>query len=154
MLIPSRARLCAELHCLSHDGHQVRTAQHWMDPQSPPGRPRSWLRLVVNGRTVQSAGFFGVPAQARLENFWSSRVAAFAPTALTDDQMWEKLLELARITPMLCGLNGCPGILPVGWSFCLECGRDVHAAGYGGVVAMASKPVIVVDRRRSPAPPC
>jgi hypothetical protein len=148
MPIPSRARLRAELHCLSHDGHEVRTAQHWVDPQAPADRPRSWLRLVINGRPAQDGGFFGVPGQAELENYWSSRVEAFAPTALTEDQMWGKLLELAGITRSACSAaDGCPGVLPVGWWFCPECGRDARKVASGSMLWPRRRGVIVVDRR-------
>lgn len=143
MPIPSHAELRAELHCLAHDGLEVRTAQRWADPQAPADRPRNWLRLVVNGRSAQDVVFVGAPAFRELESFWASRVAAFAPTSLSEDRMWVKLLELAGIARMRCP-RGCPGVLPVAWWFCLACGRDVRASGPSfGAVASASKPVIV-----------
>ena len=153
MPIPSRARLRAELHCLSTDGYEVRTAQHWADPQVPDDRPRSWLRLVVNGRVQQDGvGFFGAPAQAELESYWSSRATAFAPTALTEDQMWEKLLELAGITRSVCSAAaGCSGVLPVGWWFCPECGRDARNVTAGSMLWPRRRGVIVIDCRNPPS---
>lgn len=148
MPIPVHAALRAELHCLSHDGREVRTAQHWVDPQAPASRPRSWLRLVVNGRPTQDAGFAGGPAQRELAEFWSSRVTAFGPTALTEDQMWVKLLELAGIIQSRCSLEGCSGVLPVAWWFCPVCSRDVRADRSAlDVLEPRGRAAIVVDRR-------
>lgn len=101
------------------------------------------MRLVLNGRPAQDVAFVGAPALRELENFWASRVAAFAPTALPEDRMWAKLRELAGITQTRC-LRGCSGVLPVAWWFCPVCGRDVRTPGPSfGAVASASKPVIV-----------
>jgi hypothetical protein len=150
MRIFSRAALRAELHCLSHDGAEVRTAQRWLDPRSTVERPRSWLRLVVNGRPVQDAEFVGVPAHGELGQFWTGRVAAFAPTVLTEAQMWDRLLELTGITRSGCASEDCAGILPVGWWFCLVCGRDARRVAAGSMLWPQRRGVIVVDRRDPP----
>lgn len=121
--------------------------QHWADPSAPDEVPRSWLRLVLNGRPAQDARFTGKAAHRELADYWSGRVAAFAASALTEAQAWAKLLELAGVVQSRCGLNGCPGVLPVAWWFCPVCGRDVRRSGFGGAVASASKPVILLDRR-------
>jgi hypothetical protein len=146
MSISPRAVLRGELHCLSHDGLEVRTAQHWVDPHA--ARPCGWLRLVVNGRPVQDNRFVGRAAQGELAAFWASRVALFEATALTEDRMWVVLAELAGIGKVTCSAGHRVRILPVAWPFCSACGRDVRAAPAGfGAVAAASKQVIVIDRR-------
>lgn len=150
MSISSRARLGAEMHCLSHDGLEVRTAQHWVDPDAPAGRPRSWLRLVLNGRPAQISQFTGARAHRELATYWASRVALFEPTRLTEDQMWSKLAEIGGIRPVACMAGHGSKVLPVAWPFCPVCGRDVRAVPAGfDAIAAASKRVIVVDRRKT-----
>lgn len=126
MMIPLHAVLVAELHCLSRDGQDVRTAQQWSDPQASVDDPRSWLRLVCNGRVLQDAEFTGLEPHVQMRAFWSSRERLFAPTRLDEDQMWTKLLELAGVTPRRCRAKRCAVVLPVAWFVCQICGRDAR----------------------------
>src|SRR5213076_1575753 len=123
--------------------------QRWADPDAPAGRPRSWLRLVRNGRRAQDLSFTGRAAQDELEVFWSGTESAFTPSALTQEQMWGKLLELAGITPARCPGGDCSGmVLPVAWWICPECGHDVRRVASGAMLTPRGRGVIVVDCRR------
>lgn len=119
MGIPARAILHAELHCLSRDGRDVVTAQQWHDPAAPADRPKSWLRLVRNGRIRQDHQFIGKAAQREMNQFWSKCTENFRPTWLVEDQMWVNLRTLAGIEQARC--PGCSAGLPVARSTCPQC---------------------------------
>lgn len=127
MVIPSRSTLVAQLHCLSDSGAVVITAQRWEDQASTIEAPIAWLRLVRNGRAQQDQRFTGAGELAEMEVFWAGLAKRYAPSGLTDDQMWSALRELTGAEQARCADATCPGALPSGGSFCLECGRSADA---------------------------
>lgn len=141
MTILSSARLREELHCLTHDGKIVITAQRWTDPAAPEDRPRSWLRLVRNGRQRQVSRFTGAGAHAELDAFWAGLAERYEPTALTEDQMWVRLKEITGTIQSECARAGCEGRMPVAWEVCPECGRNARRVAGGAMTA---------NRRRLP----
>ncbi len=150
MSIPSRADLVGELHCLTEDRLVVITAQHWMDPQAPAGQPVAWLRLVRNGREWQSIRFGGARAQVELAEAWGQLRLRYAPTALTEDQMWVALGELAGVDRVQCSsASKCAGRLPVAWHFCPECGRDQRRVAQGSWSGVRGRPAILLDLRNA-----
>ncbi len=151
MSITSRAVLRAELHCVGV-GPDVRTAQHWVDPQAPASRPVSWLRLVINGRVAQDKVFTGPRRHRELEVFWAQRVKLFAPTALTEAEMWSMLSELAGVEEEFCLAGRCGAPLPVAWSVCLRCRRDVRKVASGSMLTPAKRGIIWVSRRSPETP--
>jgi len=151
MAIPAHAALRAQLHCLSHDGLEVRTAQRWSDPAASADRPKSWLRLVSNGRVVQDSQVTGERGHREMERFWAGRAAAFEPTKLAEDQMWAKLRELARIEQTQCQRENCAGGgLPVAWWYCPECKADVRKVASGSLLWVNRRGIIVMQPARRP----
>lgn len=151
MGIPARAALCAQLHCLSHNALWVLTAQHWSDPAAPVERPRSWLRLVRNGRVVQDLKFTGVNGRHELDLFWRRCAASYEPTSLSEDQMWVRLRELSGIQQAGCQRADCSGGgLPVAWWFCPRCGADARRVASGSMVAAHRRGDIRLPPARSP----
>jgi hypothetical protein len=150
MPIPARAALVKELHFLSHDGLEVRTAQHWSDPQAPADRPRSWLRLVCNGRVDQDLSFTGAKAHRELAEFWAGREVLFAPTALDERQMRQKLIELKGIEPVPCRGRECSAILPVGSGFCARCHRSAARVAGGAMSAARGNPAAMMSPAGAP----
>ncbi len=124
MTVPLRARLVDQLHCLSADGAIVMTSQRWTDPDTDDG-PRSWLRVIHNGEVRGVMHFTGPRRHEALERQWAE-LDKLRPAALTEDQMWSKLLELAGVEKRKCQHGQCPGILPVAWTVCPSCGRDAR----------------------------
>jgi hypothetical protein len=151
MPIPPGALLRAELHCLSHDGAEVITAQRWSDPSAPARRPRSWLRLVRNGQVEQDVRFVGTAEHAEMIEFWAQREKAYAATRLDGPGMWIKLRELAGAEQVECG-QGCPGRLPVAWPVCLDCGRDSRMPVAGTPHGVRRRPTLTLDLRKAPKP--
>lgn len=147
MAIVSRARLHAELHCLSTDGLVVITAQHWIDPQAPAGRPVSWLRLVRNGRIRTDRRVAGQQAHAELAEFWAERASVIAATQLDEDQMWKKLGELVSIKQTRCVRPDCAGRMPVAWWRCPECRRDARKVASGELSGVRRRPELLLDLR-------
>lgn len=147
MPIPRRAVLVEQIHCLSDDGAVVITAQRWSDPAATDLRPVTWLRLVRNGCVRAEHQFAGVQRAAEMERFWAGRVEDFAATALTDDQMWEKLRELAGIEQAVCGGTKCAGRLASGAAFCPVCGRSPARVAAGSMLTARGRGTIVLDLR-------
>lgn len=139
MTIPVRATLLAELHCLSHDGQVVITAQRWADRTAAAERPRSWLRLVRNGRPIQARQFTGRRAHRELEVHWAKLIEMYAPTALAEDQMWARLLEITGIKQVKCARD-CPGRMPVAWPVCRVCGRHARRVAGGAMTGSRRRP--------------
>lgn len=136
MGIPAGAQLLTQLHCLSHDGLVVMTAQRWVDPQAPADRPRSWVRLVRNGKVTprKEHQITGLRSHQRLELEWAELAKRYQPTALTEDQMWAKLRELTGIEQEICSAKGCSGgAMPPGWSYCPVCGRNAQRVAAGSM---------------------
>jgi hypothetical protein len=133
MGMPSRARLVGELHCLSEDGAVVITAQRWVDPAAPAGRPRGWLRLVRNGRVQQLVQFSGPRRTEELVGYWGHFAERYRATALDSNQMWSRLRDLTGIEQAGCASKDCPGTLPVGGGRCLACGRNERNVAAGAL---------------------
>jgi hypothetical protein len=148
MAIPAPAALRAQLHCLSHDGRAVLTAQQWYDRAAPAQRPRSWLRLVGNGRVIQDCRFTGERGHREMERFWADRVVDYEPTKLTEDQMWAKLWELARIEQTRCQRKDCAGGMPVAWWFCPGCGTDARKVAVGSLSGCRRRGDLTLRQKR------
>lgn len=147
--IPSRAVLLGQLHCLSHDRRSVITGQHWQDPQPPGGRPTSWLRNVRNGRERQVLTYVGDAVQEELAGDWARISEMYAPTALTEEQMWVKLRELAGVEQVQCSSTWrCRGLLPPAWPYCPACGRDQRRVASGSLSGVRRMAPIVLDLRK------
>jgi len=130
MRIPARAALRAEMHCLAHDGLQVLTVQQWHDGVSDL---RSWLRLVRGGQVRQDTLFVGARGQQELAGHWVRLATHYAPTGLTEDQMWAKLLEQTGMEQDQCQHQGCSGRLPVARTVCPDCRRDIRNVARGSM---------------------
>jgi hypothetical protein len=150
MAIPARAELRAELHCVSHNGLAVLTAQHWSDTAAGPAR--SWLRLVSNGRVAQDCRFTGDHEHIELEQFWAERSALFAPTALTEDQMWVRLAGLTRIEQDRCQRKDCSGLLAVARWFCPICHCDIRRVARGSMSGAHRRGDIQMRPAQAPDP--
>jgi hypothetical protein len=112
MGIPETAVLAAELHCLSEDGTQVITVQHWSDPDAPADRPLSWLRVLRNGQRVFRKGklvpdtqYLGARRAVALATELDTVRKRFAATALEPDEARAMLRRLIVATPM-AGVRG------------------------------------------------
>lgn len=150
MAIVSRAGLRAELHCLSDDGLVVITAQQWFDPQAPAQRPVSWLRLVRNGKIHQDRRVTGAAAHEELQDFWIERAIATARARLEEEQMWERLGELAKIRQTECVRTDCDGRMPVAWWLCPVCGRDARRVASGSLSGARRRGELLLDLRKHP----
>lgn len=150
MAIPTRVKLNDELHCLSHNGLIVITAQRWSDPQAEADRPRHWMRLVRNGRQCDVRQFTGPTAYRRLGQIWNQLAEQYQPTALTEDQMWAKLRELTGIEPTQCLRTGCAGQMPVAWTVCPQCGRDARKVASGSMSGAYRRGIIVTTAPPAP----
>lgn len=151
MQIPSRAVLAAQLHCLSKNAQVVITAQQWNDPAPvTAGRPRSWLRLVRNGREEQVLQFTGARAQREMARDWDRLAGLYTATSLDEGQMWAALRELTGIEQVQCStVQKCPGLLPVAWPWCPECGRDQRNVAKGSLSGVRRRPDICLDLRKT-----
>lgn len=147
MVVPSGARLHAQLHCLSANGRWVITVQRWDDPAAPADRPRSWLRLIRNGVVCEDRSFGGARRQRELEQVWAALAADYAATQLDDEQMWTKLRELAGAEPVWCQGGGCSTVLPVGRWICPSCGRDARRVAAGATLTARGRGVLVLRTR-------
>jgi hypothetical protein len=148
MPIPPTASLAEQLHCLSHDGTVVITAQRWTEPRRPTNRPRTWLRLVRNGRVMQDVPFTGQAAHLEMRMFWDRLIGQYEPTGLDEDQMWNGLRELTQIEQTECGAKDCVGRLPVAWWYCPLCRRDTRRVASGSLIAARGRGVITLDMRK------
>jgi hypothetical protein len=153
MAITSRAQLRAELHCLSHDGQVVMTAQLWFDPQAPMSRPVSWIRLIRNGKIHQDSRVSGAAGQLELVEFWVERALVIAPARLEEDQMWSKLAELTGKKQTVCVRRDCAGQMPVGWWFCPVCGCDARNVASGSLSGVRRQGDLLLDLRVRPEHP-
>lgn len=133
MAIPFGTVLVRELHCLTEDGRVVITAQHWRDPAAPADRPRSWLRLVRNGRPRDDQRFVGVDDGLELQEIWAYLTERYAPTGLSEDQMWAALRTLTGIEQAGCASKDCAGTMPTGSPICPECGRHAERVASGSL---------------------
>ncbi len=148
MQIPARAVLAGQLHCLSDDGKVVITAQRWSDPAAAAERPRSWLRLIRNGRPRAAEQFGGRARHLVLEQRWSQLADRYAATALSEADMWAWLGKLAQVEQVQCSsASKCAGRLPVGWHYCPECGRDERNVASGSLSG-ARRRVVLWDLRK------
>jgi hypothetical protein len=144
MAIPGGARLRAQMHCLSHDGREVITAQQWFDPDAAEDRPRSWLRLLRNGQVVKDNQITGRAKHDELAEFWRAREVSFEPTKLTEDQMWVRLRELTGIEQTVCQAENCSIDMPVGWWICPLCGKDARRVAHGSLTGVRARGVIAL----------
>lgn len=148
MAIPSRTVLVAELHCLSEDGLVVITAQRWSDRSAPAERPRTWLRLVRNGRPCDDRRFTGARSHREVEIIWGQLAERYAPTGLAEDQMWVKLQELTGVGQARCSGKDCTGRMPVGWQICPECDRSAGRVASGSLSGVRGRASLLLDLRR------
>lgn len=149
MAVPVRAVLHQQMHCLTHDGLVVISAQWWRGPATLAGKPRSWLRLIRNGRVEQDCRFTGEREQVELAEFWAGRAERYAPTMLSEDEMRAKLAELAKIEPVRCQRRHCAAVLPVAWWHCPDCGSDVRRVAAGSLSGCRRRTLVL----RSENPP-
>lgn len=150
MAITSRAQLRAELHCLSHDGLVVITAQQWFDPLAPALRPVSWIRLIRNGHVHQERRVAGADEQFGLQDFWVERALAIAPDRLEEDQMWAELAELTGTKQTECVRRDCAGAMPVAWPYCPMCGCDSRNVASGSLSGVRRNGYLFLDLRERP----
>jgi hypothetical protein len=143
MPIPPTASLAGQMHCMSHDGKVVITAQRWTDPAAR--RPRSWLRLVRNGKAEQTVPFTGAAAHREMIDYWNGLAERYRPTELTEDQMWARLWDLAMIEQTECAATECAGRMPVAWKMCPTCGRP---ASSGEPAAVRGRRPLMLDLRK------
>lgn len=137
-----------EIHYLSHDGHVVITVQQWSDPAAAPQNPRRWLRTIRNGRVEDDREFVGPGGAAELAALRTRIAEAAAPTLLTEQQAWRHLAELAQVTPMFCGHDGCGAALPLAANGCPSCHR--HAGQVtGGFLSGARRRGLITWRVRN-----
>ncbi len=147
MAIPASAALREEIHYLSNDSRLVITDQRWYDPHAPDDRPRSWVRLIRNGRVCRDQQVTGPRRHRELEMFWADRVAEAAPTRLDEAQMWTKLGEVAGIRQTECQRKYCHSKMPVGWWICAVCGADARRVARGSLSGVRRHGDIVLPVR-------
>jgi hypothetical protein len=138
MSIPRAARLVATLHCLSQDAKVVITVQRWADQATE----RQWMRVLRNGQRVRGGSgnlvrdrqFSGARRLAELEIEMQRVRDRFAATALTEEQAWAKLRELAGVERGQCQrADRCGAEQILGWPYCPACGAHEARVASGAL---------------------